>query len=187
MKTIVNFGVVLILLFPFFFGCNSDDSEEIISQEPQAEIVDTLVLGDASAGELYYQLDKGSIYYYGPGMDPMTRFVIELTSQDYDASTKVGDILVFEIIQDQATELASGTYTLGSFRSLSGGYLHTPAWDYTLREGKVVIEKNADQYRLSWEFKAYREGYRISETRNVYLQGSFEGTLPQVPVYTGVY
>lgn len=44
MKTIMNFSIAVFLLLPVFIGCSSDDSEDIIDQDdPQSDVVDTLV------------------------------------------------------------------------------------------------------------------------------------------------
>lgn len=183
MKTIMTLGIALFL--SCFLSCSSDDSAVIVDEEPQSEAVDTLIMGEASAGGLKYQLDKGIIYYYPPGMDPTTVYVIELSSRDYKVETGDGDILVFELSPAIYSELEPGTYTLGlaGNRILDGGHLHTNAWDYTLKKGKLIIDKIDDRYLLNWEFMAYREGYRIVETRNVYIKGSYEGELPQVEIH----
>lgn len=185
MRTIGNFAVVSILLFPFFTGCSSDDFEENKNQDPRSKAVDTLIQGEASAGDLSYQLDQGVIYSYPKMMGGMTDIVIELYSEDYDPVSGVGYKMSFKFTTASGFKLERGTYGLGPGNThvFYAGNLHTPAWDYTLREGKLVIEKFEDQYHLSWEFTGYRASYLIEETRNVYLKGSYEGILYEVEVW----
>lgn len=117
-------------------------------------------------------------------MDPTITYVIELSSEDYNVETGDGDLLVFNLTPRIASELTPGTYSLSSSaeQTISNGHLFTTDWEYSLTQGTLTVERTEDQYLLSWEFMAHREGYRIEVTRNAYIKGSYEGDLPMVEI-----